>query len=843
MNARLILTRSTKIVPPRQEPPGSGSGCVARLYRVAGRFWAVLLAVVVFGCTRSAQASFLDLFRSPDEEAKQERLLEAYGEAAYLENDGQSLGSIESLRKCVELDPESVYFRLRLVNAYLEVHDVEKAESALKPLRDRSPQTGEILRARAQVALQRQDYDRALELYEESLEQQPGNIAAMQALVILYFEHKHDLEKTLEISHRILQISGRNLHALLYGAEASALTGDVKEAAEFFQRILRNHPSFVDRLDDLAQRLLQRGRREDALALYREGVLLMPSSDLLRQGFETLAGDGDTTATLEAYRELTLDAEGNAEIRRLYAERLIQARHWAEAEAEYRKILASHPNDVAAHIAMAEIALQRGDVEEALERFEEALERHPTDPEVYATVARLYLMRGELEKAERLLDRALVYGEKNPTALVLMADVCERTGRTEEAETYLKRALDALPANPTLLSLLSGFYARTGRAAEAAEVLEQMLAVRPRDLSLYNELFRYYVRNDRQNSARLLIERGRKTFEDSTEFDLLIGQIGLQEDALDLARESLGRVIASDPAHLDAHILLANLYLSEGRGEKAVGTLKQIESYVRDVDQQYAWRLALGSVYMELRRWEDASKEFKAARELNPEAFDVYSGLIESLIRAGRIDESIEVLNDAVRRFQIAKPKEVQLLRAQALVAQRQYDRAKSILTTLAREHAEDVDVVFNLAALYGEIGNLDKAEEAYRTVIELDPDSATAYNNLGYLFAEENVRLDEAETLVRKALELRPGAGFILDSLGWIYYRKGDLDRAQEYLEEAKRRTTGDPEVYEHLGDVHRKQGDRETALDYYQASLELDPGRADVEKKIGELNAEVKR
>jgi tetratricopeptide (TPR) repeat protein len=63
----------------------------------------------------------------------------------------------------------------------------------------------------------------------------------------------------------------------------------------------------------------------------------------------------------------------------------------------------------------------------------------------------------------------------------------------------------------------------------------------------------------------------------------------------------------------------------------------------------------------------------------------------------------------------------------------------------------------------YGLIGFLEAdslfavAEQAYRKVIELDPASVSAWNNLGNLLQDHLGRYDESETAYRKAIELDP--------------------------------------------------------------------------------------
>ncbi|MGH7808052.1 MAG: tetratricopeptide repeat protein, partial [Thermodesulfobacteriota bacterium] len=58
---------------------------------------------------------------------------------------------------------------------------------------------------------------------------------------------------------------------------------------------------------------------------------------------------------------------------------------------------------------------------------------------------------------------------------------------------------------------------------------------------------------------------------------------------------------------------------------------------------------------------------------------------------------------------------------------------------------------------------------------------------------------------------------------LGWIYYKRGNLDKALEFLQKASEFVSDDPTVMEHLGDVYNDKGNTLKALEYYERSLDL--------------------
>ena len=67
----------------------------------------------------------------------------------------------------------------------------------------------------------------------------------------------------------------------------------------------------------------------------------------------------------------------------------------------------------------------------------------------------------------------------------------------------------------------------------------------------------------------------------------------------------------------------------------------------------------------------------------------------------------------------------------------------------------QDAEAYYNLGIVMQELGRFDEAEVIYKKVITLKPDHKT-YNNLG-IVTQELGRLDEAEAMHKKAIKLKP--------------------------------------------------------------------------------------
>jgi Flp pilus assembly protein TadD len=156
----------------------------------------------------------------------------------------------------------------------------------------------------------------------------------------------------------------------------------------------------------------------------------------------------------------------------------------------------------------------------------------------------------------------------------------------------------------------------------------------------------------------------------------------------------------------------------------------------------------------------------------------------------------------------------VQLILAEAQLLRdgKRHREAYEFLEKALGEQPAQPELLYETALLAEKLGQLDVLERHLRRLIELQPDSAQAYNALGYSLADRNIRLPEAHELIAKALALAPEDPFILDSMGWVLYRTGDLAGALAHLERAYGQRP-DPEIAAHLGEVLWHLGRRDEA------------------------------
>ncbi len=110
---------------------------------------------------------------------------------------------------------------------------------------------------------------------------------------------------------------------------------------------------------------------------------------------------------------------------------------------------------------------------------------------------------------------------------------------------------------------------------------------------------------------------------------------------------------------------------------------------------------------------------------------------------------------------------------------QKNLDHAEEICRRVIELDPNYARAWYNLGGLLKDLNRKDEAETAYKKALEVDPNYAAAWSNLGLLLKDLN-RKDEAETAYKKALELDPNLAAAWSNLGVLL---NDLNRKDEAL------------------------------------------------------------
>lgn len=138
---------------------------------------------------------------------------------------------------------------------------------------------------------------------------------------------------------------------------------------------------------------------------------------------------------------------------------------------------------------------------------------------------------------------------------------------------------------------------------------------------------------------------------------------------------------------------------------------------------------------------------------------------------------------------------------------------------------------IFVLGMSYAANGQNDKAEEAFRKVLMMNPNQIIK-NHLGYTLLQNNENIEEAFTLIVDAYLQSSDEGTIVDSLGWAFYNIGQYEFAIKYLEKASDLAPSEAIIYDHLGDAYWESGRYDEAVFQWNHAVSLKDNSGEIDK-----------
>ncbi len=205
-----------------------------------------------------------------------------------------------------------------------------------------------------------------------------------------------------------------------------------------------------------------------------------------------------TTEAITHCRYILRQVPRHVDTYRLLARALLENREFKDAAELFRRVLSADPNDFVAHVGLAEIYRDQGELSEAIWHMERAFEMSPYDPVMYDTLRDLYVQRdggtlsqipltraalarlyfkGELyqEAANELRTILQQNGDDRVDLEILLSETLWRDNQRVDAVAVALKILEKLPDSITVNAILGEVWLLTGRTEEAQRYLQHLL--------------------------------------------------------------------------------------------------------------------------------------------------------------------------------------------------------------------------------------------------------------------------------------------------------------------------------------------------------------------------------
>ena len=635
------------------------------------------------------------------------------------------------------------------------------------------------------------------------------------------------------VGERLLAKSPKSVEAQVLIANALGGLKDWESAVDAFEKAVEIDPSRGATYSELGLAQLAKGDKVAAEAAFQKAVEIDPKSPLALislANFVWSTGDADQGEQLMK-RALENDPKSVIANRALAMFYLVRNR--VEAAEPHLKAVADASTDPRAKYALADYYVRLRRFDDARELVTPFVKDDKTFVGSSIALARIEIVADKKAEAHRILDGVLARESKNVEALLLRGQLFLSENNTINALTTLQTAVEANPGVIAAHIALAQTHATRGSVKEAMKAFTDALAI-----------------DGNNSTARFGLAR-------------LQINTGAAADAVPL----LMKVVAANPANLDAKLLLL-------QGFMAVGDMPQATALARDLEKTNGNSAGVQTVLGTLATMKNdaagARQAFNRALSANPRAYQALAGLLATEMRGKNLGAARALIEKQLA--QNPNDPHLNLLAAQAYDALGDSVEMEKALKKTVEADSASLDAYTMLAKMYYQQGRLDlarvqfekyvetapasvpgntmlatildlqgKKQEAkarYNRALQIDPRAAVAANNLAWIDANtDGANLDVALQLAQSAKAQLPNSHEVDDTLGWIYYKKGLSTLAIESFENSTLKQPTNAVYAYHLGLAYHKNGDAAKARKELERALRLKPdfdGAAEARKLL---------
>lgn len=311
----------------------------------------------------------------------------------------------------------------------------------------------------------------------------------------------------------------------------------------------------------------------------------------------------------------------------------------------------------------------------------------------------------------------------------------------------------------------------------------------------------------------------------------LAGRIFALMDETSKAQRFLVKVTELSPENIEAYALLSSVYTKDRDYQSAISAFKKV---IELEENRYQAHYGLGLVYLKTRNLKEGATALERAIELKPDYKEAHYYLgnayeeLKEYPKAAAVYETFVSLNPE-------SPWTGYLRLGLIRMGLNEFDKAIVAFQKAVEEKPEDIKINYNLAQAYQKAGQYEKAEEAYGTLAQLNPQDANTYYGTILRMYDEAGLQDKAIQAAKKLIEINPNSEINIYNLGIMYMKLDRFDEAIQTFRDVLAIRPDYAYAYYNIGFCYSKQKKQAESTQAFEKFVELDPENADGWFNIG--------
>ena len=647
-------------------------------------------------------------------------------------------GAIAAYTEAAKDPGQAFSASVSLMNVQLLKGDLKAAREQLEQLKKQFPTRIQTKLADAQFAYLDRNYDRAKDIIDQLLR------AAPESRILLSASGAVDLRRGALVPAetkltKAIQTSDPMSFTRKVLAETQIRLGLFDKALATLRPVIESQGVDRDTLALAGQAQLMAGNLADAEASFDAASKLAPNDPSLKTALAlTELAKGNPEVAFTSLQSVAQQDAGDIADMALISARL--RRKEFDAAIAATRNLQRKQADRPGPVYLRGVALRgKGDYAGARSAFEEAANMDANFFESTAALVALDLRERKYDSAKALLEAAVKRNPRNAGAQVKLIELMVQQAAKPEA--ILSAARDAIKANPT-------------------------------EPSPHLFLVAYLIGAGDTKAALAEAQAAHVFLPDNPAILEALGRTQQGAGETQQAITSYQKLAALTPRAPGPHLAMAGIQAGKSDQASAVKSMRRAFEIAPESPDVHRFMLTWAAQTKDIKPVVSAAKELQK-RKPNGAAGYILEGEAETIQKNWPV---------ALRAFSVGLSKpdvtlSQRLRQYDVLVSSGKPDEADRFVAESMKRNPKDWEFLSRL----GEVAMIRKdfpaAEKRFRTLLELRPNDASAYNNLAWMAVQRQGK--GAVQLAQKALELAPGNSSVLDTLAAALAAEGKIQDA----------------------------------------------------------------
>jgi len=435
----------------------------------------------------------------------------------------------------------------------------------------------EALLLRAAEAIRDGELIKAVDLYQQVLELQPGLRGAQVSLMEMYYRLGQH-EKLIELGKQLLETDPDDMEVLVLLARNASIIDRTDECVEYYRRACEAYPHDTALEESLVHALDRQARQ---------------------QGLE---------------RKHIMD-------RAVY---LSRSQRSEEARDLYMSILEKDQNNIRALVGLADLALEENRLDGALELYQKALSVQKEYLPAEMGVIRVKSLMGHNSEALALSVDLSERMKKTADFRRVIGGIIQQMDNCEESIVYFSSVLEKKPENMMALHGLAIAYKVAEQYLDAIAANEHLLEIDPDNVDVLVDLGILCNYTDNNRAALRFMAQARRLSPYRGDIKAMLVQLRSWFSRIDANVRQRQKVLALEDGDVDEYISLGRVSNWQKNRDK---TIKLYEDSLAEEKENTIALLGLGNTYLYDNRWSKAERFFSRVLEISPGNREALEGL------------------------------------------------------------------------------------------------------------------------------------------------------------------------------------------------------------------------